>query len=213
MTSFQKILLVVIIILEWFALIAQLHINMHHGIGSTVELIVRYFSYFTILTNLLVAVLTTSLLIKIDFRLKRFFKKQSTQTATVVYIFIVGLIYNIILRSAWNPQGLQKPVDELLHLVNPVLFIIYWASFSNRKILKWKNILFWLIYPFVYLVLVLMRARSSDFYPYPFLDVNKLGLEKVFINCISITILFALTSIIFLAIGNYIAKGKPKLYA
>lgn len=209
MRPFRKIFLVVISSLAWVALLIQFYLNLQSGAASIAELIVRYFSYFTILTNLLVAVLTTSL-IKKEGRLTKFFSNQSTQTATAVYVFIVGLIYNLILRSAWHPQGLQKLADELLHVINPVLFIMFWALFSNRYPLKWRVISGWLIYPLLYVAFVLIRAVLSGFYPYPFLDMNKIGSSAVFKNCMGITVLFIITSVIFLMIGNYLAVPKTK---
>jgi len=45
-------------------------------------------------------------------------------TAITVYITIVGLVYNVILRFLWKPEGLQFIVDELLHTVIPLLLLV-----------------------------------------------------------------------------------------
>jgi hypothetical protein len=198
-----KLFLFFIAVAGWFALIAQLYLNLTSHIASIPELITRYFSYFTILTNLIVAVCCTSLLL---FNNNNFFAKPKTLTAITVYIVIVGIIYNVILRSLWNPQGLQKIVDELLHTVIPVLFFLFWILFVPKGSLQWQNIFPWLIYPLIYLVLVLIRGTLSGFYPYPFIDVNKLGLSKTIINSLGITSIFLIISLVFIAIDRMMKR-------
>lgn len=204
----QKTYLVILSLLGWFALISQFYININSKISSIPETMIRYFSYFTINSNLIVTVCATIILLKPNVKLTRFLSRQSSQTAIAVYIFIVGLIYNVILRFIWNPEGLQMIVDELLHLVIPVLFITYWILFSNKNQLNRKIILPWLTYPFIYIIFVLTRGSWSGFYPYPFINVNELGLNAVLFNCVGIAVLFILVSLIFVAVGNYIVRKK-----
>ncbi|MES2689229.1 MAG: Pr6Pr family membrane protein, partial [Bacteroidota bacterium] len=108
----------------------------------------------------------------------------------------------------WSPQGLQMVLDELQHLINPLLFIIYWILYSNKKQLPRNAFWPWLIFPLVYIFFVLVRGNLSDFYPYPFLDVTKLGFNSVLSNCIVITILFMAMAVVFNSIGNYISKRR-----
>lgn len=205
-----KIYLSVITLLGWFALISQFVINMNSQLAATPELIVRYFSYFTILTNLLVAICCTSLLLTPSSKGGQFFSSQKTLTAIAVYILVVGLIYNVILRFIWNPQGLQKVVDELLHSVIPLLFLLLWVFLFKKKSLKWNAFFPWLIYPLIYLVFILIRGAFSGFYPYPFIDATKLGYQKTLLNSLGITILFIVLFIIFIALGNIPGRRSDK---
>ena len=197
-----KICLAVLSLLVWFALITQFYININSKVASISEIVIRYFSYFTITTNLLVAICCTVLLLNPDSKLVRF----KTLTATTVYILIVGIIYNVILRFLWKPQGLQMIVDELLHSVIPAMFLIYWLTFVTKKNLKWKNILNWLIYPLVYISFILIRGAFSGFYPYPFINAGELGLQKALLNSVLIAVAFIIMSLLFIAISNFINK-------
>ena len=76
---------------------------------------VNFFSYFTILTNSLIALCLSFILLKPSSSAGRFFSNPATLAAITLYIFIVGLTYNMLLRSTWAPTGLQKWVDEALH--------------------------------------------------------------------------------------------------
>lgn len=206
--SFPRPFLALIALLGWFALVTQFYINLSLKQNPLPEIIIRYFSYFTILTNQLVATCYSTLLLAPGSAAGRFFGRQQTLAAITVYIIIVGLIYNTILRFLWNPQGLQAVVDELLHAVIPVLAVICWLLYAGKDKLQWKDISSWLIYPLVYLAYVLLRGTLSGFYPYPFIDRAVLGTTKVLVNAAGITLLFTIISFAFVALGKYIAKRQ-----
>ncbi|CAN5539657.1 Pr6Pr family membrane protein [soil metagenome] len=198
----SKIFLFIIALLGWFALIAQGYINFTSNVAPLPELIIRYFSYFTLLTNLLVAVCCTTLLLQPNSKLAAFFSKQNTLTAITVYIVIVGFIYNTILRFLWKPEGLQMIVDELLHSVIPALFLIYWLVFIPKFKLQWNSFFPWLIYPLLYIIYILIRGAFSGFYPYPFINAAAIGLKQAIINSVGIAMAFMLVSLIFISIGK-----------
>jgi hypothetical protein len=202
----MKMFIAVMVIIGWFALIAQFYINASLKANPVPEMIVRYFSYFTIQTNLIVAVCFTTLLFNPGSKWGDFFSRQQTLAAITVYIIIVGLIYNTILRFTWNPEGLQRIVDELLHTVIPLLTLVYWLVFAAKNQLQWKDILPWLIYPFAYITYVLIRGSISGFYPYPFINTTELGLNKVLVNSVGIAVIFTIMSLALVAVGKFLNK-------
>ena len=209
--NLERFYLAAMVIIGWFALVTQFYINMTSGITGIRELMVRYFSYFTIQTNILVAVCFTTLLLKPQSKWGRFFSRQQTLSAITVYIVIVGLIYNTILRFLWEPEGLQKIVDELLHSVIPLLVLFYWFVFTAKDRLQWKNVLPWLIYPFAYIVYILIRGSVSGFYPYPFINTQRLGLNKVLVNSVGIAFVFICMSLLLVMIAKSTRKGLPEI--
>jgi len=209
--NLERFYLAALVIIGWFALVTQFYINMTSGITGIRELIIRYFSYFTIQTNILVAVCFTTLLLKPQTKWGRFFSSQQTLSAITVYIVIVGLIYNTILRFLWEPQGLQKIVDELLHSVIPLIVLGYWFIFMAKDRLQWRNVLPWLIYPFAYIVYILIRGSVSGFYPYPFINTQQLGLNKVLFNSIGIAFVFTCMSLLLVAIAKSTKKDSPEI--
>lgn len=201
-TTAQQSLLLTLVLTGWFALLAQLYIMLGNSYASTIELIIRYFSYFTILSNLLVTISATALLLNPTISLARFLSKSKTLTAIAVYILIVGIIYNAVLRSIWQPEGLQKAVDELLHLIIPILYVIYWFVYVNKSQLQWKDFQAWLIFPLIYVTFILLRGALSGFYPYPFMNVAQLGYQQVFINTFFITLVFTIVSLVYIGIAK-----------
>ncbi len=198
-TSNNKWLPILIVITSWFALISQFYLIILNRTVSIGETIIRYFSFFTILTNLLVALCFTFILLAKKIKSAYFLGKR-TLTAVTVYIIIVGLVYNLILRFLWNPEGLQFIVDELLHSVIPLLCFIFWWLNVSREKLEWKDAFPWLLYPLLYILYSLVHGRISNYYPYPFIDVNTLGYKQVAINSILLAGCFWVVSCILIAI-------------
>jgi hypothetical protein len=192
--------------LGWFAVIAQLYLILENRAQSIHYAIAQFLSYFTILTNIIVAFVFTVLIIKNQSVLKTFVSRSSTLTATAVYIFVVGLIYNFVLRQLWVPEGLQRLVDELLHLIMPILYLIYWFLFVPKKDLQWKDAVIWLVYPFIYLIFILIHGKLTNFYPYPFVNVTNLGYSEVLYNSGVIMTLFIFISLLFIGIGRISKK-------
>ncbi len=193
-----------------FAVSAQYILMMENRATSFSETTIRFFSYFTILTNLLVALYFTGKSIPATKKMT-FINKPGLLTSLTVYITVVGLIYQLLLRHLWNPEGLQRIVDELLHSVIPLLTIFYWYFYESKLSLKFKQIANWIVYPLVYLLYILVRGNSSGFYPYPFVDVSKLGLQKVIINAGYLLLFFMVLSAAGIFIGKKLTNQKDSV--
>ena len=193
----------------WFAIIAQLYLIIMNRVVSVPGTIFRFFSYFTIDTNILVALCFTFIFLGNKSRLGKFFTKATTITALTVYIIIVGIVYNTILRLTWNPQGLQMLVDEILHSVIPVFFILFWVIFVPTGGLKYKVAFSWLIYPLVYMLYAVIHGAITKFYPYIFVDVTRHGYGKVMSNAGLIVFAIFVLSLILIATGKA-SRDKKK---
>jgi hypothetical protein len=203
----KRLLSIFFAIIAWFAVLVQYYLMVENRIASIGETTIRFFSFFTILTNSLVAIYFSLITLKAEKRLFACIYQPGTLTAITVYITIVGLVYQIILRPLWQPTGLQKIVDELLHTLIPIIVIIYWYLYEKKLLVNYRDIPKWLIYPSIYLIYILIRGRFSNFYPYPFINLVNLGLSKVFINSILLVVLFAGLSAGYVRVGKAIKNG------
>lgn len=207
--TIPKTYLFVLMILGWFALISQLYLIIQNGTGTVAEIIIRYFSFFTILTNLIVVLCSSILFFKSTAGNREgFFYKPSTLTAITVYITIVGVVYNAILRFLWQPKGLQYITDELLHTVIPIMFILMWLLFVPKKEMKFTDAFTWLIYPFVYLIYIAIRGQVTGEYPYPFINADQLGYGKALINAGGLSLAFLGLSLFLIALGKFLSNKK-----
>jgi hypothetical protein len=191
-------------ILAWAGLILQYYIMIANAEdnGLTFEQTTsRFLGYFTILTNFIVAFGLTHVLFTKKV-LHQFFSRPLAQTAIGVYILIVGLGYNILLRHLWKPTGLQLIADEILHDAVPLLYTLYWYFFVPKQKIKWYNIIFWLIYPFFYVVFAFARGAVDGFYPYGFINVAELGFSQAVFNAAMLSIVFIGISALYIAISR-----------
>jgi len=200
-------------VIGWFAIIAQLYLIIENRVVSIPGTLLRFFSFFTIDTNILVALCFTFIFLGSKSRVGKFFSQATTITAFTVYITIVGIVYNIILRSTWNPQGLAMVADELLHSVIPVLFILFWLFFTPIEGLKWKNAFPWLIFPIIYMTYAIVHGVITKFYPYPFVDVNELGYNKALLNAGAVLLVIFLLSLALIATGKIMKRFDQKKIA
>ncbi|WKN29591.1 Pr6Pr family membrane protein [Porifericola rhodea] len=186
-----------------FALLSQYILMLENSNHTTLETSIRFFSYFTILTNSLVTIFFLVRALGTPAVFNKLFSQPGVMTAISVYITIVGVVYQLLLRQIWAPEGLQLLVDELLHSVIPLYFVFYWYRFEAHSRLRWQHIPSWLFYPLLYLVYVLLRGSVSGFYPYPFLDVNSLGVRQVLLNSLGLLFVFLFFSVLYVGIGRW----------
>ncbi len=196
--------LAVLAIISWAGVLLQfwLSINLALANGKTVGAgIVVFLGYFTVLTNLFVALTATLPLIAGSRRLGRWFGKPMVLGSATTSILIVGITYHFLLRNVWQPQGLQLLADVVLHYVVPILAFAYWFVFPPRSKLGVLAPLAWCLYPMGYFVYVFARGELLGSYPYYFIDVTKLGYGKAMSNSFGLLISFIVLGAAVLAVA------------
>jgi hypothetical protein len=193
----------------WFALVLQFALTMRTSIANgmtVIGAISTYLSFFTLLTNLLVAVVLSFSLLAPKSRWGRFFSSPVVGTGTALYIAMVGLVYSILLRHTWNPEGLDKLTDVILHDLVPVMYVAFWIFFVAKSGLRWRDPLSWAIYPIIYLAWILIRGAISGRYPYPFVDVGQLGYPQALLNSAMLLVIFLVAGFGVVAVARWIGS-------
>ena len=191
-------------LLGWFALALQLYLMLVQSpAAERLGAVITFISFFTILTNMLTASVFTAVAFQPKEGWGKWLCRPSVQAATAVYIAIVGMVYQLLLRQLWNPRGAQWVADVLLHSIVPVGYVVYWLLFAPRAGLSWKDSATWLIYPGVYLVYILARGAVSGLYPYPFVDVNVLGYSGVLARAGLLLLVFLGMGLVVVAVGRW----------
>ncbi len=182
----------------WVGLAIQQYLIFHSRWETGASLLgglINFFSFFTVLTNTLAAVVLSYAWVKRDSAAKRFFLTPGVSSGIAVSIVVVGLAYNLLLRHLWQPEGFQFIADELLHDVMPLLYVVYWWRCVPKGHLRLKHIGVWVIYPLVYFAYALLRGDLLGQYQYPFIDVGTLGYPQVFMNAGGILAGFVLVAL------------------
>lgn len=172
----------------------------------------RYLAFFTILTNLIVAVTAAVSAIAPGSAPGQLVATPQARAAVLVYISVVFGVYHVLLAGLWDPQGWQLVADQLLHTATPLLVAIGWAAFDAKKGLRFAAIPAILIYPIGYTVYAMVRGAMDGFYPYFFIDVPTYGYARVLMYIGALTGGFVAVSGVVIGLGQLLAGPdvKPK---
>ncbi|MGY2263159.1 Pr6Pr family membrane protein [Pseudomonas sp. SDO55104_S430] len=196
-------------VLGWVGLSIQLYLIFYSRWTMAASLLaglVSFFSYFTVLSNTLVATVLTCELTSRESAARRWFLQPWVSSGIAVSIVVVGIAYSLLLRHLWHPEGWQWLADELLHDVMPLLFLIYWWCCVPKGTLRLGHIALWVIYPLAYFAYALLRGHLLATYPYPFIDVEKLGYPQVFINAGGLLLGFVGGSLVMIGLDRWFGR-------
>ncbi len=150
------------------------------------ERVRRFFCYFTIQSNLLVAVALFFVIRgRMDTQLFRV-----VRLASLIGITVTGVVAAVALPPSPSYTAANLLCDRLLHIVVPVFTFVGWVVFGPRGMVRRSDVLPTLVWPIVWLVATLGLAPVTHWYPYPFLDVDRLGWGSVLTVCLGIAVLF-----------------------
>ena len=132
----------------------------------------NFFGYFTIQSNIITAVALLLAAFTTFAGNRQSAGLQLLRAAATTYIVIVGLVYNTLLAGL--PGGVELEwANIVMHVVMPLYAAVDWLLFGDRKALAWNRLWIVLIYPVVWLIVVLVRGATDGWVPYPFLDPSQ----------------------------------------
>ncbi|KRB47645.1 MULTISPECIES: Pr6Pr family membrane protein [unclassified Terrabacter] len=207
----------VTLVVAVFALVFQLYLvatgdNILDSSAVTTarpEQVRRYFSYFTIQANLLVAV-SMYLVVRdrIDSQLFRV-----VRLASLVGITVTGIVAAVALPPSPSYTTGSLVCDRLLHIVVPVLTFVGWVAFGPRGRVTRDDLLPSLIWPVLWLAATLALGPLVDWYPYPFLNVGSIGLGRTLLNCAVIAVLFLALAALALWADRRLSRDRATMNA
>jgi hypothetical protein len=79
--------------------------------------------------------------------------------------------------------------NQLVHTIVPVLAVLGWLIAGPRGLASKRIVWLSLIFPVLWLAFTLIRGAIITWYPYPFIDVSKIGYARVAVNCVWLSLL------------------------
>jgi hypothetical protein len=153
--------------------------------GSVLETLWIIFRYFTVLTNLLLAMVLTGVALG-----RPAFGSPGLLGGATLAIVLVGVVYSLLLRGMVELSGGARLADFLLHDMTPVLTPAFWLLFAPKGALRIRDPFLWVLYPLAYLLYALVRGAAENRYAYPFMDVPEIGWLRTAINALLIMLSF-----------------------
>jgi hypothetical protein len=173
-----RIAAAIVAIVCWAGLAVQFSATYGHhpDVLGTVWILLRF---FTVITNFLVAMAMSA--VALGRRVSPFLLGGVT-----LAILLVGIVYALLLRGLVELSGGALLADLLLHKVSPVLMPLWWLVFAQHRQLRRSAPAWWSLYPLLYFGYALVRGALGDRYPYPFMDVGRIGAAQTAINAVGI---------------------------
>ncbi|MCR2785839.1 MULTISPECIES: Pr6Pr family membrane protein [unclassified Microbacterium] len=139
--------------------------------------------------------------------------------ATTAWILTTALVSHVLLNYGASPlPGLfvTDPAEALanrslfiLHYVVPGMVLVDWLAFGPRRAVRWRDGLVWLLYPFLYGVITLARAIAfptiADRFPYPFLNIDYLGIGGALLGLLQVVAVIAVVGAIVIGLDRAVA--------
>lgn len=133
--------------------------------------IVNFFSFFTIQSNLIGAIVMAIAAVRIFRGTPTSTTFTTVRLCAAAYLTTTLVVYNTLLRNISLDQATTLPwSNEILHVWAPLLVLIDWVFAPDRERVEWQKL--WVIaaYPIVWAVYTMTRGALVGWYPYPFLN-------------------------------------------
>ena len=170
--------------------------------------ILNFFSFFTNLSNLFASAVLLLGAIGFFVNPQRLYASTRVRYISTANMTIVGIVFAVLLRDV-DLGSLLPWINFVLHYVMPCVVVLDWLIAPPERRLRSADLMSALIFPVLYLLYVVLRGHSVDWYPYPFLNpatVGGYGIVALYSLGIALTFLAAGAALSFL--GNHLVKSR-----
>jgi len=184
------------------------------AISRTVHDALNMFTFYTIQSNLLAAAalgLSLHALVKNREDLVWLIVFKS---GTVLWILVTGIVYHLLLAGRWNPTGLTAFASLALHSLTPAGMVLNWLVFEKKGRYRFIFTLYWLSYPFLYMLFSWARGVLTGNFNYWFLNpslpypegAGSLGAMLVIVA--GLVLGFSLLGVLIILVDKLLARGQ-----
>ncbi|ROS47535.1 MULTISPECIES: Pr6Pr family membrane protein [unclassified Curtobacterium] len=160
----------------------------------------NFFGYFTIQSNVIIAVALAVTLVASARRKRGDLRVSLLRGAGTVYIATTGIVYNTLLTNVDVSASVQWS-NDVLHKVIPAYAVLDWLLFSDRSKLLLRHVWWFLVYPAVWTIVILIRGATDGWVPYPFLDPAQ-GYGVVAIYCVGVGVSIGLLGVLVVGMSR-----------
>ena len=172
------------------------------GLAGLFGRVVDSLSYFTNLSNAVVAVVLTMLARNPD---RGGAVWHAVRMDSLVMITITGLIYAIVLAPDAQVEGLDIIVNAIKHYIVPAMTVFLWLLVGPRRQLTFASVFTALVIPIAWAAYTLIRGEFIAAYPYGFLNVVAYGLPAVLTNIAGVAALGTILGLLFWAVDRLLS--------
>jgi apolipoprotein N-acyltransferase len=174
------------------------------GLAGMPGRVFDFLSYFTVLSNILVAVVMAMLWRDpqrngLVFRILRM--------DALLMITVTGLIYWGVLAGGVELQGLEHVTNIVEHTLVPIAAVAVFLVFGPRGQFRVSTVFAALILPISWALVTIVRGAVITAYPYGFIDVARYGYGSVLVNVAGVAVFGVIIGFVFLGIDRLLSRS------
>lgn len=164
----------------------------------------RFFLYFTNLGNLYCLGLMINELVRLIRRKPISLPLMQWEFGGLISILVIGTVYNLLLGDPTSASYWNNKPSVCLHLITPILYTIYFVATRPMRKVTAGGIQCGILLPYLYIAFIYARhlITGDQWFPYFFLDINRIGWVGAICWIIALTAVFVLTGVIFIYLGR-----------
>lgn len=207
MSGLAKALLWIGLIVGVVGLVVQFVISMQAYLAAGRDIpgaLGAFFIYYTILANIVLVLVYVSELT--DWRWLEVFRKLDVTGMMVANVLLVMTFVHFFLRGLSQLNGLFVVCDITLHYVTPVIYIVWWLVGVRHGPLVIRRVPIMLVPTFLYFLIAMARGAWTHEYPYPILNVVKLGYPHVLLNAVAMTLALGCLMLVVIGVDEVLGR-------
>lgn len=157
----------------------------------------NFFSYFTNLMNIFAALVFVYAAITFGRPSRRL---DVVRGAATLCLGLTGVVFSLLLANL--ESDIIPWVNVIVHYLMPIAVVADWIIDPPHQRLTIRDAGLWLIIPLTYVVYTLIRGSIVHWYPYPFLNVDAIGIATVGLYVAAIFVLTVIFAALVLVLGN-----------
>jgi hypothetical protein len=141
--------------------------------------LLRFFSYFTVQSNLLVLAAAITLVIRPD---RDGVCWRVLRLDALLGITVTGVVFATLLSGLVQHHGIGTWINAGFHQFSPVWTMLGWLLLGPRPRIDARTIRWAFVWPVAWLAYTMVHGAITGWYPYPFLNADTLGYGRVAIT-------------------------------
>ena len=172
--------------------------------GSTAERLIRLFSYFTIVSTILIGAISAMLAVrpKRDGHVFRVLRVDS-----LLCTGVTGIVHHVALSGAVDRSPVGEVSNLLLHTGVPLGAVLAWILVGPRPRITWATAVWSVLPPIGWIAYTFTRGAVVGWYPYPFVDVTAIGYAAAALNTAVIALMFFVLAAVARAVETRLAPA------
>lgn len=171
--------------------------------GFSINNLLKQLGHFSIISFLIVTATFIILTISQLSKSKKIYPKAEHRGAALLYSTVTCFIFVLFFHKKMDTQGFQTYVFYFAHIAFPLFLLIDNTISLPSKIYKYDLLIYWLIYPFYYLIFLIVESYIFHYTRYQFLAINDQYQSFYPIAILLLTSVFIVSSVIIIFINHY----------